>query len=73
MLRDINEETGMSIESVKNWPIAAICLPRGNVTQRESISYLPLSDRGDSPVRSSNIDANAKTMWEKGMFIDLYT
>jgi hypothetical protein len=73
MLENGVEEIGMSIETVKNWPVTAVCLPKGNVPQVESVSHLSVSDRRDSDVLGNSKDPRPDTMWEKGTFIDLYT
>ena len=67
------EESGMSIETIKNWLLTVTCLPKGNIPQKESISHLSLSDGQNSVIRSDSVDVESNTMWEKGMFIDLYT
>ncbi|HUU39960.1 MAG TPA: hypothetical protein VMW42_03370 [Desulfatiglandales bacterium] len=63
----------MTIETIKNWPLMTVCFPKGNTLQQESISHLPLRDPQDSVIRDNNIGAVSRNLWEKGMFIDLYT
>jgi hypothetical protein len=61
----------MTLEINNNWPITAVSFPKETTLQAKSYTNaaaLPIQP----PKNVETVEPDSSTLWEKGMFIDIY-
>jgi hypothetical protein len=61
----------MALEIGNNWPVTAVTFPKENTLQAKpgaKPAALPIQPRN----QIETMEPDSNTLWEKGMFIDIY-